>query len=373
MEWQWLVARASGFTAYVLVTLAVVFGLLLSQRWQSRRTWPRLVNEQLHQYTTLLAGVFTAIHGISVWIDPFTAFTLKEVLVPGVSHYRPLWMALGIISAYLGLAIVITGWLRPKIGYPWWRRLHYLTFVVWLLATLHGLGDGSDTRTVWAIAIYGLSSAAVVGLTIARLLRPAGRPRVAARPGWAAVAGLIALAMAGFAAAGPVRPGWNKIANNGHGSGGSVSAPATTVSVLAPYSAPFSGTVTEQGPNAQGLDTLDFHLQVQAGQYSVMTLVLQGQALPNNGVALTGSSVSLGTASTPGMFRGSLAQLNGGNFTAVVRGSRGALTLAGQIGLVGQNGVQGVLQVQPGAVQGGSRQGGGDDGGFGSDGGGGGF
>ncbi len=371
MEWQWLLARASGFTAYVLVTLAVVFGLLLSQRWQSRRIWPRLVNDQLHQYATLLAGVFTAIHGISVWIDPFTAFTLKEVLLPFTSHYRPLWMAFGIIAAYLGLAIVVTGWLRPKIGYPWWRRLHYLTFLVWLLATLHGLGDGSDTRTIWAIAIYGASSAAVVGLTLVRLMYPAGRPRVAPRPGWAALAGLAALTVAGFAAAGPLRPGWNAIANNGHGSGGTLSVPATTVSVLAPYSASLSGSVAEQGPNGQGVTTLTFHLQVRGGQYNAMTLVLRGQALPGGGVALTGSGVTLGTTSDPGMFRGSLSRLNGGDFLAVVSGSGGSLTLAGQLGLVGQSGVQGVLEVQPGSAQGGFGQGGGSNGGFGSDDGGG--
>jgi hypothetical protein len=365
VEWQWLIARASGFTAYVLVTLAVVFGLLLSQRWQSRRVWPRIINDQLHQYTTLLAGVFTAIHGISVWIDPFTSFTLKEVLVPGVSHYRPIFMAFGIVSAYLGLAVVITGWLRPKIGYPWWRRLHYLTFVVWLFATLHGLGNGSDTRTSWAIAIYGVSIAAVVGLTITRLLRPAGRPRVAPRPGWATLAAALALGVAGFAALGPLRPGWNTVANSGHGSGGRVSVPAETVSLTAPYSATFAGTVTEQGPNAQGVATLVFQLQLQGGPYDAMTLELQGQGLSGGGVTLTGSSVSFGTTSDPTMFRGTLVQLNGGDFEAVVRGSSGTYTLIGQISLVGQTGVQGILQVESGAARGGFGQGGGDDGGFG--------
>jgi len=366
VEWQWVVARASGFTAYVLVTLSVVFGLVLSQRWQSRRAWPRLVNDQLHQYTTLLAGVFTAIHGISVWIDPFTAFTLKEVLLPGTSHYRPLWMALGIVSAYLGLAVVITGWLRPRIGYAWWRRLHYLTFVVWLLATLHGLGNGSDTRTTWAIAIYGISSLAVVVLTIVRLMRPAGRPRVAARPGWAALAALVALSVAGFAAAGPLRPGWNAIANNGKGSGGRLGTTATLASALSPYSATFAGRVAQQGPDAQGITTLTFDLQVQGGPYDAMTLVLRGEALQGGGVALTGSSLTLGTGGDPGMFQGALTQLSGGDFTAVLHGSGGSLTVGGSLSLVGSSGVQGMLQVQPGAVQGGAAQSGGDDGGFGS-------
>ena len=52
----WDVVRASGFAAYGLVTLSIVFGLLLSQRAQSRDHWPRFVNQELHQYTLLLAG-----------------------------------------------------------------------------------------------------------------------------------------------------------------------------------------------------------------------------------------------------------------------------------------------------------------------------
>lgn len=366
MEWQWLIARASGFTAYVLVTLSVVLGLLLSQRWQSRRNWPRLVNDQLHQYLTLLAGVFTAIHGISVWLDPFTAFTLREVLLPGASHYRPLWMAFGIVAAYLGLAVVATGWLRPKIGYAWWRRLHYLTFVVWLLATLHGLGDGSDTRTAWGIAIYGLSSLAVVGLTLVRLLRPAGRPRVAPRPGWAVVAALIALGGAGFAAAGPLRPGWNVIANNDKGSGGSSAPETVALSQPAAYAAAFTGSVAQAGPDTQGRVTLTFHLRVQGGPYKSLTLVLQGEALPSGGVALSGSSAALGTPADRTLYLGALTELQGGNFVAILSGPGGTLSVGGQLALFGANGVQGTLQVQPGTVQGSSGQGGGDDGGLGS-------
>lgn len=64
----------------------------------------------------MLAAVFTAVHMAAVAIDPFTAFRSLELLLPGASHYRPLWMALGIVAAYFGLAEVIHAWLRPKIG-----------------------------------------------------------------------------------------------------------------------------------------------------------------------------------------------------------------------------------------------------------------
>ncbi len=365
MEWQWIAARASGFTAYGLVTLATVFGLLLSQRWQSRSNWPRLLNDQLHQYLVVLAGVFTAIHGLSVWIDPFTKFTWLEVVVPGASHYRPLWMALGIIASYLGLAIVISGWLRPKIGYPWWRRLHYLTFAVWLLATLHGLGDGSDTRATWAIAIYGVSSAAVVGLTMSRLLRPAA-PRGRTFVGWAALAGFVAAAGLLFALGGPMRPGWNKIANGGSGSGSRLAAmPAVATALQSAYTAPFQGSASEQGPDGQGIVTLRFNLQVQGGPYSALTLILQGTSIPGGGLQVTGSTVALGNRAQPGLYQGTLTALNGGAFAAALSSGSGLppLTIGGQLRLEGGSGVVGTLEVAPGGAGGSLPQSGSDDGG----------
>ena len=93
----WDTARAGGFTAYLLVTISVVLGLALSMRWQVR-WWPRLISYELHVWVTILSFVFLGIHIFASWIDPFTRFGLGELLLPFVSHYRPLWMALGIVA-----------------------------------------------------------------------------------------------------------------------------------------------------------------------------------------------------------------------------------------------------------------------------------
>ena len=42
----WDVARAGGFTAYILLGLAVALGLALSMKWQSASKWPRMVSVQ---------------------------------------------------------------------------------------------------------------------------------------------------------------------------------------------------------------------------------------------------------------------------------------------------------------------------------------
>lgn len=171
--WQavtWDIARAGGFTAYILLSLAVIVGLALSTKLQSPSRWPRLINSELHNFLTLLGTVFLTVHILAVWIDPFTHFGLNEILIPLASHYRPVWMALGIVALYLGIAIGISTLLRPRIGYSWWRRLHVLTLGIFILATIHGIATGSDTLTWWALGIYVVSSAVVGSLLIRRVL-----------------------------------------------------------------------------------------------------------------------------------------------------------------------------------------------------------
>jgi predicted ferric reductase len=171
----WDVARAGGLTAFVLLALAVMIGLALSLKLQSPR-WPRIINSELHNFATLLATIFTGVHVLAVAIDPFTHFGLNELLVPLASHYRPVWMAFGIVGLYLGIAIGISTWLRPKIGYTLWRRLHVLTLVLYGLVTVHGITTGSDTGAWWTWAIY-LGSLAVVSTLLAmRLLAPHETP-----------------------------------------------------------------------------------------------------------------------------------------------------------------------------------------------------
>jgi predicted ferric reductase len=177
----WAVARTGGITAYLLLALAVIVGLALSLHWQSAR-WPRIINSEMHNFLTLLASVFVVVHVLAVWIDPFTKFGWSQVLLPFVSQYRTTGMALGIVALYLGIAVGISTWLRPKIGYVWWRRFHVLTLVIFAFTTLHGMITGTDSKTWWAIGMYGVCTTLVGTLFVLRLRKPTQnhkRPAVA--------------------------------------------------------------------------------------------------------------------------------------------------------------------------------------------------
>lgn len=275
----WDIARAGGFVAYGLLTLALVTGLLHSLKWGGDR-WPRLVNNEVHTHLTLLALVFTVVHVVAVALDPFTAFHLNEILLPFVSHYRPLWMSFGIVALYLGIAVGVSTAVRPKIGYRAWRALHFITFATFVFATVHGLGTGSDSRTGWAVAIYLVASLAVGGLVASRLIGSKMTPRV--RLAGAALAVALVAAGAGWAMAGPLRAGWNVVANNGLGSGARVpvagvttaSTPATAV----PINAAFEGAYrVHSGDDDQGGIRVEVRASLANGASGTLDIILVGQ------------------------------------------------------------------------------------------------
>ena len=316
--WQtvtWDVARAGGFTAFGLLTLSVAIGLALTLRLQSAN-WPRIINSELHNFITLLALIFTGVHVLAVWIDPFTNFGWSEVFIPFVSHYRPLWMALGIVALYLGIAIGISTWLRPHIGYKWWRRLHVLTLLLFALVVVHGITTGSDTRTWWGAAIYALGVLLVGTLLCMRLMKPVDA-RSRAHP-VLAVATVIAIAGGAFwALLGPFQPGWNAVANNGNGSGATSSAlaapaPAQQAAFPQSFTGDLQGQLTQTGPDANGNVTMQLNLSISNGPPGNVQVILQGQSgEEGGGITVSSSTVTLSSSNGQQLYTGSLTNLSG--------------------------------------------------------------
>jgi sulfoxide reductase heme-binding subunit YedZ len=183
---DWYAARAAGVLAYVLLTGGVLLGTLLSGRVRVPR-WPAFAVTDVHRFVGLLVGVFVSVHVLAIGLDTYVHFSLAQLVVPGASTYRPVWVALGIVAAELLVAIAVTNLLRKRIGFRRWRRVHYLTFVVWAGSTAHGIGAGTDSNTPWLRFLYVVSIAAVLGAVVWRVARsrlPAGS---LAAPGAAAV------------------------------------------------------------------------------------------------------------------------------------------------------------------------------------------
>lgn len=177
----WLLARASGLSAYVLLTLSVLAGLVVKARPFGKAMKPATAVD-LHKTLALLGLTALALHGLTLVLDETVEIGLGALLVPGLAPYRPLWTGVGVVAGELMLVVYVSFALRRRIGQRNWRRLHWATYATFLAATAHGLLAGSDSAAPWALALYLGAVGAVVFATAWRALvpaRPPARPRPA--------------------------------------------------------------------------------------------------------------------------------------------------------------------------------------------------
>lgn len=172
----WLLARASGLTAYALLTASVLAGLVLKSKPFGRAVKAASVMD-VHRFLALLGLGMLTLHGVALVLDQTVKMPLAGLFVPGVSPYRPLAVALGVVAAELMGLVYVSFSLRKRIGQRNWRRLHWATYGVFLMGTLHGLTAGTDASQPWARALYLGAIGSVAFATAWRALaRPAARP-----------------------------------------------------------------------------------------------------------------------------------------------------------------------------------------------------
>jgi methionine sulfoxide reductase heme-binding subunit len=169
---QWYAIRASGVVTLALFTFTVVLGLLNRSRVTSDR-WPRFVIDRLHRNASLLAVVFLCVHIITAATDSFVSIDLLDAVIPFHPSYRPLWVGLGAVAFDLLVALVITSLVRVRLGVKTWRRIHWLAYLAWPVAVVHGLGIGTDAGRAWMLSIEGVCIGSVAGALALRLAAPA--------------------------------------------------------------------------------------------------------------------------------------------------------------------------------------------------------
>jgi sulfoxide reductase heme-binding subunit YedZ len=184
----WYLTRSTGAVALLLLTFAIVLGVLDVRRFSTPR-WPRFLVDSLHRNVSLLAMVFLGFHILTSVLDSFAPISLVDVFIPFAGSYRPFWLGLGAISFDLLLAVTITSLLRKRMGYASWRAIHWLTYASWPIALLHGLGTGSDVKSAWLLVLSIACLAVVLAAVLARVIG-----------GWPENLGLRGAALGGAAA-----------------------------------------------------------------------------------------------------------------------------------------------------------------------------
>jgi len=164
----WLVSRAAGIVALVLLTTTVVLGTRSIAPTRSA-TWPRWARQALHRDLALLSIGALAVHVGAVVLDNYVDINWYAALVPFASAYRPAWVGLGTIAFDLVLVVIATSLLRVRFGVRTWRAVHWLTYAAWPVAVLHYLTTGTDARTPWGLLLALLAIGAVAVAVGARI------------------------------------------------------------------------------------------------------------------------------------------------------------------------------------------------------------
>jgi DMSO/TMAO reductase YedYZ heme-binding membrane subunit len=335
----WYLARGTGAVTLLLLTAVVVIGILGPLRVTGGR-WPRFAIDTLHRDLSLLVIALLVVHIVTSVLDSFVSISLPEAVIPFIiSGYRPLWLGLGALAFDILLALAITSLVRRRLGYRTWRLVHWLAYVSFPVAVLHGLGTGSDTKIWWMLLLTAACVTAVVVATCMRVAR-AEHPLPGGRTPAIALSLLTPVALAGFALAGPLAHGWAKRAGTPtkllvHPAPVRVVArtasPATgRAKAIGPFTASLTGTVRQFQASGGAIVDLDMHLS--GGASGRLRVRLGGQPSPGGGLSMTGSQVDLLTPAT-GVMTGQITSLQGTQFVAHVLNHSGALDLQAQMNI----------------------------------------
>ena len=161
----WYATRATGLVTLLLLTASVLLGAMTAGRFSSDK-WPRFLTVGLHRNISLLVLIFLALHIGTTVVDTYTSIPAAAAFVPFASSYKAPWLGLGAVAVDLLIVVVLTSLLRRRLGFRAWRRLHWLAYACWPLALAHGLGTGTDRKTLWVFAAtLGCAAAVAVAAT----------------------------------------------------------------------------------------------------------------------------------------------------------------------------------------------------------------
>jgi predicted ferric reductase len=174
----WYIGRASGILAFILLTLVVVNGLLMTTRLVFRLLPPAL-NYEMHRFFAWMAFFAVIGHFASFTFDQYFRLSLFEGLVPfAIMRDFPSrlgfdlrWaIGIGTIAFYGIAALLISSELKGRfLSLKKWRALHYSSFLTYLMFLGHGFFAGTDSREWWMLWLYGISATLVFSLTGLRI------------------------------------------------------------------------------------------------------------------------------------------------------------------------------------------------------------
>lgn len=165
----WYLTRITGLIAYVLFFVTICIGII--RKFNVR--WAFLI--KYHKSTAIWAFIFASWHFITVIFDNYKwGFQLNLLAFLGL-NFSDQWntlVSLGVIAFFIFIIVIATsiGKNISRLGFKLWKRIHYLSYIGFILIQIHSMLLGTDFKymsysfIIWWTSILMFSTVVVLFL-----------------------------------------------------------------------------------------------------------------------------------------------------------------------------------------------------------------
>ena len=116
-----------GLVAVGVITLNLLLGMLMAFRYSPHRSWPhrRFNYFRLHNWSGYLALSVSLLHPAILLLNKDPRFRLFDLVYPVHSPNQPIENTVGAIALYLLAFVVVTSYLRLRLGRHLWKSFHF--------------------------------------------------------------------------------------------------------------------------------------------------------------------------------------------------------------------------------------------------------
>ena len=137
-----------GLVAVGAVTLNMMLGILMAFRYSPVRSWPhRRINYfLLHNWSGYIALSVSILHPIILLFYKGKRFRILDLVYPIHSPSQPLDNTIGAIALYLVFVVVLTSYLRVRLGRRLWKSFHLTIYLGAAALFWHSLFTDPDLK-----------------------------------------------------------------------------------------------------------------------------------------------------------------------------------------------------------------------------------
>ena len=137
--------RITGLAGIASLFIAILLSLLVRQ---SRQIFG-VTYIKVHHFFSITGLLFISLHPIIMAID----FGTSRIFIPNFSSWNAFLVNAGRPALYLIYIATIAAILRRNIA-KYWRYIHSLLYIAFILGAIHGILSGSDLRNPVLYVLY---------------------------------------------------------------------------------------------------------------------------------------------------------------------------------------------------------------------------